>query len=162
MSRRPIVAVAALAVGIAAVILVRSSPSAESSRSALPTEEEGRAALAKALEGAQSLGDRYCRRTVSRGDCESAWELAGGVAAVPRTAPRVTGVQVQGVRRILALCGTDGRGMPYHSDFAVTRVGGSIVPVAPVFWFDVRVVDPGVEVVAQALPPGSAPESCDS
>jgi hypothetical protein len=37
-----------------------------------------------------------------------------------------------------------------------------VVPVVPVFWFDVRVVDPGVEVIAQALPPGSASESCDS
>jgi hypothetical protein len=93
--------------------------------------------------------------------CESAGELAGGDAAVPRMAPRVTGVQVQGVRRVLALCRKNGRGEPYRSDFAVTRVGGSLVPVDPVFWFDVRVADPGVNQVAQALPPGSPPESCD-
>jgi hypothetical protein len=71
-------------------------------------------------------------------------------------------MQVQGARRVLALCGTNGRGDVYQSDFAVTRVGGSVIAVNPVFWFDVRIVEPGATPVAAARPPGSAPESCDA
>jgi hypothetical protein len=63
---------------------------------------------------------------------------------------------------VLALCGTNGRGDVYQSDFAVSRVDGRVVPVNPVFWFDVRIVEPGATQPAAARPPGSAPESCDA
>jgi hypothetical protein len=161
--RRPVVALAvALTAGVVVALLVRAPSPAEPNAGALPTEAEGRAALERALEGAQRLGTRFCRTTASRADCASAWEEAGGAGAVPRSEPRVTGVRAQGERRVLELCGTNGRGEPYRSDFAVTRVGGSVVPVNPVFWFDVRVVESGVDQMAAARPPGSAPEACDA
>lgn len=111
------------------------APSASGTRTV--SEAEARAVLAARV---QLLAKRdraaYC------GDddplCDSHWNRAGGEAAVPGEPPQVLGSRVVDGVQVLVLCGRDGLGRPYRSDFPVDVTEGRMHPPLAVFWRSVR------------------------
>jgi hypothetical protein len=101
----------------------------------LPTEAQARAALDRKYREAQAGDGRvYCADTWTPDMCESQWDRLGGQAAVPRTPPRVAEVREQDGYRVLRVCGTDGRGQSYRTDFVVGLDEGKLALILPVFW----------------------------
>jgi hypothetical protein len=103
--------------------------------SSVPTEAQARAALDTKFRQAQA-GDlqAFCGDTDIAEMCASQWERLGGQAAVPRTPPRIASVREQDGYRVLRVCGADGQGRPYRTDFVVGLDDGKVAYVLPVFW----------------------------
>jgi hypothetical protein len=120
-----------LIVAIAAVILTQRSAHGPT----VPSEAQARAALDTKFRVAQSGDARaFCGDTDIVDMCESQWERLGGKQAVPRTAPRIASVREQDGYRVLRVCGNDGLGQRYRSDFVVGIKNRRIAYVLPVFW----------------------------
>ena len=125
-----VVAVALLA-GAAATTLALQRDDGGS----VPTEAQARAALSRKYHQAQSGDARmFCADTSTPDMCESQWDRLGGQAAVPRTPPRVAEAREQDGYRVLRVCGTDGRGQSYRTDFVVGLEDGKLALILPVFW----------------------------
>lgn len=86
------------------------------------------------------------------GTCRFRPELAGGVNAFPREAPRVVAPEVLEPTeapplpgRVLTVCGVDGLGREYAGQLLVYRPGDEFVAPYPVFWlgFGIASVSPG-------------------
>jgi hypothetical protein len=105
----------------------------------VPSEAQARAVLqqyVKAAQRAKSAHD-YCAISILGDACERAFERAGGVAAMPTTAPAVVAVRDGGeATTVLVVCGTDRRGQPYRTDFTVhyEKQNGDLFATIPVFW----------------------------
>ena len=101
----------------------------------VPTEAQARVALDTKFRQAQA-GDanRFCGDTDIPEMCVSQWERLGGQPAVPRTPPRIASVRVQDGYRVLRVCGQDGHGRPYRTDFVVGLQDGKVTYALPVFW----------------------------
>jgi hypothetical protein len=100
-----------------------------------PTEAEARAALDTKFSQAQG-GDPnvFCDDTDIPDMCKSQWERLGGQEGAPRTPPRIASSREQDGYRVLRVCGDDGRGQPYRTDFVVGKEDGKLAYVLPVFW----------------------------
>lgn len=101
----------------------------------IPTEAQARAALDAKFEQARS-GDpeTFCGDTDIPDMCKSQWQRLGGRDGVPEDKPRVISTREQDGYRVLRVCGTDGQGRPYRTDFVVGLDQGEIAYVLPVFW----------------------------
>ena len=53
---------------------------------------------------------------------------------MPTEKPRVVSAREQNGYRVLRVCGTDGRGQQYRTDFVVGMDDDKIVYALPVFW----------------------------
>ena len=102
---------------------------------AVPTEQQARAALDTKFEQAKS-GDpeAFCGDTHIPDMCRSQWERLGGTGGVPKDRPRVVSAREQDGYRVLRVCGTDGRGQQFRTDFVVGMDDDKIVYALPVFW----------------------------
>lgn len=99
-----------------------------------PSEEQARAALAErvAVLAAHRSSAAYCAGFV--GFCEQDWQDAGGDAAAPRTPPHILGTWTSREVRNLIVCGRDGEGKPYRTDFPVRFEDGRVTPLFVLFW----------------------------
>lgn len=124
--------VGALAVAGAAVAM--SGDDGEEPR--VPTEAQARTALETKFEQARAGGPKaYCAATKVVAMCESQWQQLGGSEAVPTERPRVVSSRVQDGFRVLRICGTDGTGQDYRTDFVVgLSDDGEVTYELPVFW----------------------------
>lgn len=141
MNRRWIaLAAGALAASVGAAFAVattRDASHAVSAPPAPPTDAQVRALLATKYAQAQRHDARvYCADSSSPQMCGNHWDRAGGDDAVPPEPPRIGQSRVDGGFRALRVCGTDGLGKPYRSDFLVSLYGGTPQPVLAVFWSD--------------------------
>lgn len=93
--------------------------------SRVPTEAEARGVLAQYEAAAAKATDAasYCAISFIREMCESSFNRHGGIAGVPTSPPTiVSSSRVEGgFIRVLVLCGKDGLGKPYRTDFPVER-----------------------------------------
>jgi hypothetical protein len=123
--------VVVMVVAIAGAILTQRSAHGPT----VPSEAQARTALDTKFMVAQS-GDAhaFCGDTDIVEMCESQWERLGGKEAVPRTAPRIASVREQDGYRVLRVCGDDGLGQRYRSDFVVGIKKRRLAYVLPVFW----------------------------
>jgi hypothetical protein len=134
MSRRAgllLVAVVVLAAATATTLAVQQGDDGPS----VPTEAQARAALDTKVSQARG-GDPnvFCDDTDIPDMCKSQWERLGGREGVPRTPPRIVSSREQDGYRVLRICGDDGRGQPYRTDFVVGMEDGKVAYVLPVFW----------------------------
>ena len=107
--------------------------SSDTPRPGPPTEAEAREVLAKqaAKLAANPTKQAYCGDNAF---CPMAWDQAGGDAAVPKTPPHVLSATVSESVQVLTVCGRDGRGRPYQSQFPVWTVGDGPVGILLVYW----------------------------
>lgn len=95
--------------------------------------------------------------------CKLDWSRSGDNAGVPKQPARVLSTRREKDLVALRVCGIDGRGQPYLSDFVVEQTDARTVVPFPVFWagktYSGTVHDDQPEVV-QARPPGSPPPGC--
>lgn len=104
-----------------------------------PTDAQARSLLdAKVAQAQQHDVTAYCADTSSPDVCSSHWQRAGGNSAVPTDPPRVAGSRVDGGYRALRVCGSDGLGQRYSSDFLVQLHDGTPQAVLAVYWSDRR------------------------
>jgi hypothetical protein len=68
--------------------------------------------------------------------CANHWDRAGGNAAVPTEPPSVAASRTDAGFRALRVCGTDGLGNHYRSDFLVQLHDSKPQAVLAVFWSD--------------------------
>ena len=102
---------------------------------AAPTEAQARAALETKFTQAQTRDpEAYCADTEIVAMCQSQWQQLGGSKAVPTEPPRVVSSRVQDGFRVLRICGTDGIGEPYRTDFVVGTGEDGVTYELPVFW----------------------------
>ena len=129
-----------------------------------PTDAQARALLLAKFDVAQRhdmVG--YCGDTSSPEMCANHWDRAGGVPAVPTSQPRIAGSRAEGGYRALRVCGTDGLGRAYRSDFLVQLHGGRPQAVLAVFWSDRRwsgVFNEGEEPTSVTAGSGGPTEDC--
>ena len=107
------------------------------------TVEDAQALLHEAVDYAQA-GDveALCGMGGSVSICERALEDAGGLDAVPQSAPTVVdshifpAVENSTGGRVLVLEGQDGLGRPYRTDFLVFYIGDGeeLAVFMPVYW----------------------------
>jgi hypothetical protein len=107
----------------------------------------------------------FCSRpTVLSADmCKHDWSRSGDAAGVPTQPPRVLSTRSEKDLVVLRVCGVDGRGQPYLSDFVVEQTGARTVVPFPVFWAGKTysgTVPGGQPEVVQARPPGSPQPGC--
>ena len=69
------------------------------------------------------------------GWCRSHWLSAGGDRAAPWIPPHVLDSVVRDGIRVLVLCGRDGTGEVYGSDYPVTFRDGRPTPNLPIHWY---------------------------
>jgi hypothetical protein len=105
----------------------------------VPSEAQARGVLAQYVTVTQTARTArdYCTPSNLGDACERAFERAGGIKAMPTTAPDVAGVRDGGeATTVLVLCGTDAKGNPYRTDFPVhyEKQNGDLFAVIPVFW----------------------------
>lgn len=101
----------------------------------VPTEAQAREALdAKFQQARTGDADAFCDDTDIPEMCKGQWERRGGQEAVPEEKPRIVDVREQDGYRVVRVCGTDGRGQDYRSDFVVGLDDGAVTYVLPVFW----------------------------
>jgi len=107
----------------------------------------------------------FCARsTVLSADmCRLDWVRSGDAAGVPTQPARVLATRREKDLVALRVCGVDGRGQPYVSDFVVEQTGTRTIVPFPVFWagktYSGTVPDGQPEVV-QPRPPGSPQPAC--
>src|SRR5687768_5189182 len=118
MNRRVTLALGlAVAIGIAGAAVAMSG---DDDSPAVPTEAQARAALEAKFNQAQTGDPRaYCADTEIVAMCQSQWQQLGGPGAVPTERPRIVSSRVQDGFRVLRICGTDGTGQNYRTDFVV-------------------------------------------
>lgn len=110
--------------------------SSERSAARPPSEAEARRALDERVRAlaADPRRETYC---AGNGFCPRHWDRAGGAAAVPKQPPHVLTTWTGRDVRVLVLCGRDGLGRPYRSDFPVRNAGaGRLEALLIVFWAD--------------------------
>lgn len=82
-------------------------------------------------------------------------------SGLPDADPQILRSRVQGGHRILELCGLNGHGEHYRSDFPTFCDDGVIRTVHPVFWLNLRFVGDGTsDEVAAPRSAGQATSSC--
>lgn len=137
--RALIVAAILTSVGLAAVILTAARPARPDGAGTLlprPTEAEARAVLSATYERARQETDphRFCEPSEYPLSCLNHFYQGGGSARVPTEPPSVIGARTTDTAVVLTVCGTDGSGQPYRSDFPVVRSNGTLRPLLDVFW----------------------------
>ncbi|HVF06401.1 MAG TPA: hypothetical protein VNA20_16280 [Frankiaceae bacterium] len=103
----------------------------------LPTDAQARSILARTYEHATRTTDAlaFCAESEVRAICINQYNRGGGRASVPAQEPRIVGSWVTDETRVLTVCGVDGQGETYRSDFPVERrTDGTIIPLLDVFW----------------------------
>lgn len=134
---RALVGLALLTIaGLAAVFLTAARsgrPGGTTSRR--PTEAEARALLTATYHRARQEPDphRFCEPSEYPLSCLNHYNQAGA-ETVPTAPPSVIAARTTDTAMVLSVCGSDGRGRPYRSDFPVVRSGGVLRPVLDVFW----------------------------
>jgi hypothetical protein len=133
MNRRAVLVLAAVVVVAATTATALALRGGDGS--SVPTEAQARAALDTKFRQAQA-GDlqEFCGDTDISEMCASQWDRLGGRAAVPRTPPRIVSVREQDGYRVLRVCGDDGQGRAYRTDFVIGLDDGKVTYVLPVFW----------------------------
>lgn len=114
--------------------------------------------VAKTARDAES----FCTSSFLGEACEADFVRAGGSVAVPSDEPEVVATRSGGPNvLVLVVCGIDGRGTSYRSDFPVERDGASLRATLPVYWAGVSFSgshgDPTGPVGTAA---GTAPAGC--
>lgn len=144
MVRRLPVLGAALGVVLAGGLLLLPSfgdgepPATPSRPSGPPSDAEARAALAEQVAAlkADPTVEAYCG---SDDFCLRHWQEAGGTAAIPPGPPHVLlSRESPPFTRVLVVCGRDGLGRPYRSDFPVSRPAAKLEAWLTVFWANTR------------------------
>lgn len=129
------VAVTTMAILISALALI-SIASCSTGRA--PTETQARSALSESVSMAKS-GDveRLCHVHGSHAYlCLNDLARLGGRSSAPLAAPHIASSKsVDGSRGwLLSVCGRDGFGRPYRTDFVVYRRAGQLDVPYPVYW----------------------------
>ena len=123
--------------GVAAVALIAPGSDRRTGAAAarVPTEAEARTVLTATYERARNETDprRFCEPSEYPLSCLSHYNEAGA-DTVPAAAPQVLGARTTDNALVLSVCGSDGRGRAYRSDFPVVRSDGQLRPLLDVFW----------------------------
>jgi hypothetical protein len=139
LSRRRIAVVAGAAVVLLAALAVAATrePTRAATATEAPTDAQVRALLSRKYAEAQRHDmAAFCADTSSPEMCANHWARAGGDAGVPSTPPHLAQSRVDFRYRALRVCGTDGLGNAYRTDFVVDLHDGAPRAVLPVFWSD--------------------------
>ena len=122
--------------GLAAVALTAARPARpDAAPPGVPTEAEARTVLAATYERARNESDprRFCEPSEYPLSCLNHYNQAGA-DTVPTAPPQVLGARTTDTAVVLSVCGSDGRGRAYRSDFPVVRSDGVLRPLLDVFW----------------------------
>lgn len=93
--------------------------------------------LGRTYERALTAPDAFtfCADSQFRAICLGQYDDHGGRPGVPRHAPQVVESWISGATRVLTVCGVDGHGKTYRTDFPVeSSPTGSLLPTLEVFW----------------------------
>lgn len=128
-----------MSAGLAAVVVIaaaRFTTSGDDPTAAVPTDTEARAVLAETFDRARQVADAraFCEPSAYPLSCETQYAERGGRAAVPATAPQILDSWATSSARVLTVCGVDGQGRTYRSDFPVERSDGGLRAILDVFW----------------------------
>jgi hypothetical protein len=138
LSRRRIAVVACAAAVLLAALAVAATtrqPARTASAAEAPSDAQVRALLSRKYADAQRHdAAAFCADTTSPEMCANHWAHAGGDAAVPATPPHVASSRVDHGYRALRVCGTDGLGNAYRTDFVVDLHDGAPRAMLAVFW----------------------------
>jgi len=142
-SQGPMTALAVLAsigvLGSAALLLSAGRDYAVQVRGVtrrLPTDAQARDTLMLRYADARSAADAeaYCQASKFPSICHTHYNAAGGRAAVPTTPPTVRESEIVGTERVLTVCGVNGAGQLYRSQFPVAWIDGRPAWTLDVFW----------------------------
>lgn len=127
-------------IAIAALSLAACQTDDASEGKRVPSEAQARVVLEQyvAAAGTAKTAKDYCTISFLGEGCETDFEWAGGPEAIPTSRPSVVDASrtVGDNIRVLIVCGTDGKGRSYKSDFPVERdtEHGNVRAVMPVYW----------------------------
>lgn len=138
--------------------------------SRVPTESQAKAILEKFVTAAKTAktAREFCAASLPGDDCQDQVGWAGGDASIPKSTPtvvdssRVVGDNI----RVLVVCGTDGLGRSYESDFPVIHDSDHNTTFAtqPVYWgglgFSGEVPADEPQTAGAASPGSGAPSRC--
>lgn len=127
-----------LSAGLAAVVITaaRLTTSGANGAAGIPTDAEARSVLTETFERARRVADAtaFCEPSAYPLSCETQYNERGGRSAVPAEAPRILESWATSSAHVLTVCGIDGQGKSYRSDFPVERGGGRLRAILDVFW----------------------------
>jgi hypothetical protein len=108
----------------------------------VPTDGEARTVLLDRYARALATKDAaaFCHGSRFAELCQRTYRVAGGRAAVPTSPPVVQRSEVGGMARVLTVCGVNGRGRPYRTQFSVSSVDGGLAWLPDVFWEEATAV----------------------